>query len=235
MLSRPLRAWLALRLERNADDEVFCPQFTNQFRDEEPEAVVELLERETARLLARMPVFLQKVRLPGRTGPRADLDVLHESYLQSHEIVKEFFQHAFEFRIEAPGRFVRAIEMQHLLGQLEESTFGVARLALSAESSSPTFAMLRNTLVESVDFMLHTTIDCFDGSNEKDRLIFEAVTSDKGPLIAEMREAHLDDAEHLSRAEQAALLALLIHFEALVNQMHQLGVRRQAAIASGAG
>ncbi len=232
LLSRPFVARVAPLLERTADDEMFVPRFTNQFRDDEPEAAVELLERETGQLLAGMPVFLQMTRRTGRPQALAELDALHASYLETHEAIQEFGNEAFGLGIEASRRFVRAIEMQHLLGQLEESIVGMARVSLATESGSPTFDTFRDTLIESIDFMLGTTIDCFEGSDDQDRAIFEAVTRDKGPLIAEMREAYLGDAEHLSQAEQAALLALLIHFDALVNQMRQLGLRREATLAS---
>ncbi len=232
LLSRPLIAGVVPLLERSRDDAVFVPRFTNQFREEEPETAVDLLERETGQLLSRMPVFLEMTRAPDRSQALGQVGSLHEHYLEAHEAVQEFFHHAFGFHIEASGRFVRAIEMQHLLGQLEESIVGMARVSLSTDESSKAFDTMRDTLIESVDFMLGTTIDCFNGPDQQDRAIFEAVTRDKGPLVAEMREAYLGDAEHLSQEEQAALLALLIHFEALVNQMHQLGVRREAGLAA---
>lgn len=234
ILSRPLATWLAPILERGTDDDVFVPRFTNHFRDDEPEAATELLERETAQLLAQLPVFLEMSRKSARAQALAHVAELHESYVQSHEAVQEFCEHALGFRIESSSRFVRAIEMQHLLGQLEESLMGLARVSLGADSDSPAFGALRTTLVESVDFMLGTTIDCFQGADRQDHEIFDTVTQDKGPLIAEMREAYLGDAGHLDQAEQAALLAILIHFEAAVGQMRQLGLRRKATIDAGA-
>lgn len=232
VLSRPLLGIVVPLLERSGDDAVFVPRFTNQFREGEPETAVELLERETGQLLGRMPIFLELTRSPDRVSALREIDDLHRNYEEAHEAVQEFCRHAFEVGVHESGRFVRAIEMQHLLDQLEESLAGMARVSVAATSTSQAFDGFRGTLIESVDFMLGTTIDCFEGSNEHDRVIFETVTQDKGPLIAEMREAYLGDAEHLSQEEQAALLGLLIHFEALVNQMRQLGLRRATTLAA---
>lgn len=232
LFSRLLIATLAPMIERASDDEVFVLRFTNQLREDEPEAATELLESETAQLLGRMPVFLEMIRQPGRGHSLADAEDLHRQYRRAEAAVEEFCEYVLGFGAEDSSRFVRAIEMQRLLDQFEESLAGMTRVSLSTEPVSAPFETLRNTLVESVDFMLGTTIDCFADADQYDRDIFELVTRDKAPLIAEMREAYLEDTENLTQAEKAALLALLIHFEALVNHMRQLGLRRAAAMRS---
>lgn len=232
LLSRPLVGGLAPRIERASEDDVFLLRFTNQLREEEPEAAVELLQRETAQLLGRMPVYVELTRRSDGAAALREVEEIHGAYLRAQEAVREFCDYVLAFPGEGSRRFVEAIEMQHLLDPFEESLAGMARSALSSDSTSRQYRTLRNTLIESIDFMLGTTIDCFESWDEYNQEIFEQVTKDKAPLIEEMRAAYLDDAENLSQAERAALLGLLIHFEALVNQMRQLGLRRAAMLAA---
>ena len=227
-------ARLVERLSPPSQEEVLSrPRYLYAQAIEDTESALGLVEREQARLIGRLPLYLDEIRdepAPDRDTEGAELDAqrLHRASASVAAACNAFLCELTE-RASAHSAFEQIINLQSrnaLIVQLQESCIElVESLSFSRSEGNRGDEPLLRSIAESMHALLATLADSLDSPARDDLDLLLEVTHDRSAVMQRVRADLLERSPTLSAAEKQQLL----NATSLVERIRWL-VRRYAKL-----
>jgi len=227
-------ARLVERLSPPSQEEVLSrPRYLYAQAIEDTESALGLVEREQARLIGRLPLYLDEIRdepAPDRDTEGAELDAqrLHRASASVAAACNAFLCELTE-RASAHSTFEQIINLQSrnaLIVQLQESCIElVESLSFSRSEGNRGDEPLLRSIAESMHALLATLADSLDSPARDDLDLLLEVTHDRSAVMQRVRADLLERSPTLSAAEKQQLL----NATSLVERIRWL-VRRYAKL-----
>jgi phosphate:Na+ symporter len=234
-LSRPALR-LTQRLSPPSHEETLAnPRFLYAQAMDEAQSALDLVEREQARLLKRLPLLLNAIREEPEVGDEAEtLDVdsqaLHGASLSVAAAIDAFLAELTE-RTGAHSALERIVNLQSrngLISSLQESCLElVERLRLPARN--PDAERMRQNIAEGVHALLDTLAMTAEGGDEIDLQLLLQLSGDRSELMERARRELLGNDPSLSMSDKQQLLdatSLVERITWLVRRYARLAQRR---------
>jgi phosphate:Na+ symporter len=208
-------ARLVERLSPPSQEEVLSrPRYLYAQAIEDTESALDLVEREQARLIGRLPLYLDEIRdepAPDRDAEGAELDAqrLHRASASVAGACNAFLCELTE-RASAHSAFEQIINLQSrnaLIVQLQESCIElVESLSFSRSEGNRGDEPLLRSIAEGMHALLATLADSLDSSARDDLDLLLEVTHDRSAVMQRVRADLLERSPTLSTAEKQQLL-----------------------------
>jgi phosphate:Na+ symporter len=200
----------------HAEEELAKPAFISENNSDSPELAVELVQREQVRILRAAPALLDRARLDRTHSTSGSSAALHTSLVALHTEIASFLAECTEHAHahEAGTLLVHAIGREQVVGELIDAIDALGT-EVSAMSDGTSASTLCGGLVEATDAMLHVLADALEGTDEMDREILAAMTSDRSEQLESVRRSAASTHFGTPR-EQAATLYAISLFERVV-------------------
>ena len=200
----------------HAEEELAKPAFISENTSDSPELAVELVQREQVRILRAAPALLDRARLDRTQSTSCSSAALRTSLVALHTEITIFLAECTEHAHahEASALLVHAIGREQVVGELIDAIDALGT-EVSAMSDGTSASTLCGGLVEATDAMLHVLADALEGTDEMDREILAAMTSDRSEQLESVRRSAASTRFGTPR-EQAATLYAISLFERVV-------------------
>ena len=197
----------------HAEEELAKPAFISENASNTPEIAVELVRREQVRILRAAPALLDRARLDRTQSTSRSTAALHTSLVALHTEIASFLAECTEHAHAHTEStlFVHAIGREQVVGELIDAIDALGT-EVSAMSDGTSASTLCGGLVEATDAMLHVLADALEGTDEMDREILAAMTSDRSEQLESVRRSATSTRFGTPR-EQAATLYAISLFE----------------------
>jgi phosphate:Na+ symporter len=192
-------------------EELAKPKFISDAYIQEPDAALELAEKEHQRLLYRLPLYLDTLRDTTHHAahtehhPELGLAGQHDAFTQVSSFLSDYTAAlvATHPATQTTDRIMNLRARTAILQAIEEDLHTLT-LQLQDQSPSGALASLRTTLVEGLDTVLLTLVASVADPDELAML--RAITADKSSLIKSLREKHISPQAGATPQERIAML-----------------------------
>ncbi len=217
VFAKPIEALVAKSWPSSETDQLSNPKYVNMEAAEDPETAIDLLEREQMRVLKNTRKYLSLVRAERTERHDFDAASLRRSFSVlfleiDHFCIAIVGKHVDEA---TSGRLSNVHNRQKLLELIEDSLHQLATSIEATEDIAKLDALIGN-FVEALDFLLMFAGDAAR-TLDRDRaeLVFN-LSSDRGEMMAGIRNMHLAPEQALTTQEKALLLRITNLFERVV-------------------
>jgi phosphate:Na+ symporter len=231
----PLERAFAKRWPPSTVESLSVPQYINHDALDDPETAIDLLEKEQARVVARLRDHLELTRPDTAPGRRVDPAELHRGFLTLFGEVEHFYNALVGKHLAAStaerlsnvhGRLSLLTLVEDSLNQLGASVQGVTRGAK--------IGSLAGSFVESLDFFLMLSNDAVVSQSRDDIRMLQELCGDRSEMMGRVRNMYLAPEQELPPAEKALLLRLTTLFERIVWMLRRYTVLMEQNIETGA-
>lgn len=177
------------------EETLSSPEFIYDSAIEDPESALELVEKETTRIIQRLPLYLESVRQEHDSEEIIDNRVLHNATNKLGNEVDMFIKEMFKESL-SHSTSERLLKIQNSYGiiiMIEESLNNLVEDIRNNEVPVE-LNRLRINVVESLHAVLLT---CIDSNSSEEFTIghLQRMTSDKGNLMENIRGRYLSNFE----------------------------------------
>ncbi|MBU0723847.1 MAG: Na/Pi symporter [Alphaproteobacteria bacterium] len=194
---------------------------------DDPEIATLMAEKEQLRLMARLPLYIEAMRLDEPLARTRRLTELHDSFASVHGQAGIYIHSMAEDGLTPENHDIvyRVVDRHNRLEGIEEALRHFADSAPLLEGSA-TLASIRTGLVEGLDAIMLTCIDGMESGDAEDMAMIERITGDRGDVMEGVRRSFLsDDTVALSREEKLGLMQLTGLFERLVFLLRDMALK----------
>jgi phosphate:Na+ symporter len=192
-------------------EELSKPRYISDAYLQEPEAALELAEKEHLRLLYRLPLYLDSLRDSTHHAqhtehhPQLGLQGQHEAFTLVSSYLSDYTAAliATHPAAQTTDRIMNLRARTAILQAIEEDLYTLT-LQLQDQKPSGSLSALRTTLVEGLDTVLLTLIAAVADPDELAML--QALTTDKSSLIKSLREKHISPQAGSTPQDRIAML-----------------------------
>jgi phosphate:Na+ symporter len=182
----------------------------------DPDTTLDLMEREQARLVARLPAPLAPLR-PGAAAASLDLLEWQQGF---NAVLREMEPYAVALT-DQDHSHATSERLLNLRGRhqiIEYLGTAVSELAGSLERTPPSAQLLRmvQNFTEALDLLLGLAAEAADASGQTDRRLLSDLCSDRGELMEKVRTTYLRGDTELTPQDKALLFSVTTYFERLV-------------------
>jgi phosphate:Na+ symporter len=206
------RFWPATAAEDLAKVQYLYPRALD-----DPETALDLVEKEQTRLIARLPDYLNVLRVDMASKSRLDCPALHSSFVLLAREVESYCKAMVDMQHPAhvSERLINLQSRQSLIEFLED---GVYQLVTTVRHTcySDRLAPLIQSFVEALDFLLLTASEAATTANADDAKLLGELCADRGDLMGSIRKLYLSSEQEFIAQEKALLLGLTSLFERIV-------------------
>jgi phosphate:Na+ symporter len=189
-----------------------------------PETALDLVLKEQARLLTRLPDFLAPLTdLEGAAKP-AKVDDLHQAFVTLAKEV-ELYCAALVDRRHSHATSERLINVQSresLIEFLEEALYNLVSSVMHSPPT-PQLKPLVHSFAEALDFLLRTASDAAQSLDPADAELLIQLSGDRGNMMSNIRNLHLSTERDLDQHDKVLLLTLTTLFERIVWMVKRFG------------
>jgi phosphate:Na+ symporter len=212
------RYWPALETEDIARVEYLHPQALN-----DPETAVDLVEKEQARLVGRLPQYLTALRAAADGKPRLDHQDMHRAFGLLWREVDAYLTTLSHLPMspQSSARITNVQGRNGVIGLLEENLFQLVTAVLQSPPSGR-LAPLVDGFVEALDFILLTAGEMTASRSKEDARLLATLCSDRGELMGKLRSVYLVGERDLPLGDRSLLLELTTLFDRAVWMLHRL-------------
>jgi phosphate:Na+ symporter len=183
----------------------------------EPDSAIDLIEKEQARLLTRLPGYINALR-PLETGRRKnDRRATRQAFQVLFKEVESYLTGLVHLHLSptTAERLTNVHNRNGVIGHLEET---VHQLVSAVEQSPPSAALspLVRNITEAADFLLATASEAVSVFDLEEASMMAALCADRGDLMGRIRNLYLSSEKQLSPGDKSLLLDLTTHFDRMV-------------------
>jgi phosphate:Na+ symporter len=203
------------------------PEFINDEAAGDPMFAVDLVGREQQRILARMPVYLEKLRDEHDVPEFMDCRDMHPMTVELGRDITHFMREVMngDLSRETAEEFLIVQNRQDLIMMLEETVYKFSS-EMDTWKTPADMLRVRTGMIESLHAVLSTVADtaASDDASDLDHLL--EITADRRGIMERMRQVHLSEDSNVDTADRASLLYVTDLFQRIVwllNQWARLG------------
>jgi phosphate:Na+ symporter len=214
-----IRLWPATAAEDFGRFQYFYPEALS-----DPETALDLMEKEQARLLRRVPGYLNFLRPAPESPDDLDFIALHQAFTSLGRELESYITSLVDVphTTETSERLMHVKNRQGLIGYVEYAVFELAE-AIHRSPPSGRLAPLVWKFLEAIDLLLGLTADACGDPAQADFNVLETLCGDRGELMGTIRKRYLAGETELAAPEKALLFGLTAHFERIVWLTRRLG------------
>jgi phosphate:Na+ symporter len=214
------RLWPGTEAEDFAKVQYLHPQAL-----EDAETALDLVEKEQARLVTRLPEYVNVLRPAEAARRRVDYRSLHVSFVALHKEVESYCTALFHKQLTAKTyeRLTNVQNRHEVIGFIEENVFQLAATVDQGTRSSQLLELVQ-TFAEALDFILLTAGDATTTLDPADAELLGNLCSDRGELMGRIRNVYLSGAQNLSTQDRSLLLNLTTLFDRTIWMVRRLAV-----------
>jgi phosphate:Na+ symporter len=224
LIRKPVLDQIVARFPPSSAEVLSEPKFLHKRASDSPETAMLLIEQEQLNLLQRLPSYIefarQKGDFPGAHHPEA----YHQAFTQISGQIGQTLS-----RISGHGlnhvqsdRLILTTKLEEQLVVLEGVVHRLTTQMLGQESDTRAYELGRN-IMESVDFMIMTTIDALKSHDEEEIDMLEMLTQDRSDMMVRIRHSYFESEQDLSEHERNFVLDITILLENAVNSLSRYG------------
>jgi phosphate:Na+ symporter len=181
-----------------------------------PELHVDLLAREQARLMSRLPQYSATLMDQGQDAQDQVLSALHASFPVISKEIDAQSTELIRYPLSREGVELVMV-LQNKQKQMEALEAIVHQVILSCrEWTGDLRTVFQNTFLQSLDFLLHTVSEAEASGDAEEAEQLIRLTQDKGDVFQAIRAAHLRGNATMSEQDRTSLLELTGLFERIV-------------------
>jgi phosphate:Na+ symporter len=213
------RLWPATAEENLAKVEFIYPQALDF-----PETALDLVEKEQARLLLRLPDFLAPLTTLNGPPRPAKLEDLHRAFTNLAKEIELYCAALFDRRHNqaTSERLINIQSRENLLEFLEEALYNLVTSVVQSPPSDRLKLLIQN-FAEALDFMLRTAGEAAASLDPAEAELLVQLSGDRSDLMSKIRSLYLSAEHDLNQADKILLLTLTTLFERIVWMVKRLG------------
>jgi phosphate:Na+ symporter len=191
------------------------------------ETALDLVEKEQARLVARLPDYLRAARAPVGPGHSRPLDyrAVHQSFAVLAREVESYCTALFHHPLtpHASDRLTNVQNRHEVIGFLEDGVYNLATAVQQTPPSGPLDALVQS-FVEALEFLLRTAAEATASLDPAEAALLGRLCADRGELLGKIRTWYLSGEQDLSPPDRTLLLTLTTSFDRIVWMVRRLAV-----------
>jgi phosphate:Na+ symporter len=189
----------------------------------DPDTAIDLLEKEQARLVARLPDYVLALRTPAPGRRRSDFRALHQAFGSLYHEVKTYHTHLIHSQLSptTAERLAHVNNRHQVIGTLEDSVYQLVS-AVNQTPPTPQLVGLVQNLTEALDFLLVSAAEAVTGRDPEEADLLAGLCADRGEMMGKIRSLYLSSEQSLSAADKSLLLALTTLFDRIVWTVRRL-------------
>jgi len=200
------------------------PKFLHAKISESPETGVLLIEKEQIRLLQRLPHYIDYVRNPsaeGKTSPQ----IYNQAFVDICKNIESALSEISGFSLSKAdsGQLLRMTKSQEQLVNLERTVFKLTRTLEKYDPETHAGTLGKN-IMESLDFIILTTIDAIESKDKGEIDDLSRITYDRTDMMEKLRQDYFNSEQELTRQERTFVLDTTILFESAVQTLSRFGL-----------
>jgi phosphate:Na+ symporter len=204
------------------EEKLSRPEFIFDEAAREPSSAVDLIEKEQARIVERLPLFLEKLREEHEVAEFPEYGQLHEATVV---LGREISQFSHEVFFQSPSGetselLIRVVNRHDMVMRLEENIFNFTR-ELDGWTVPEDLRRVRSEMVESLHAVIMMGIDAANSRDIDDLDRFIAITGDKSSVMEKVRGACLSEKSEVRVADRSTILYVTDLFQRSVWLLHQ--------------
>lgn len=221
LLSAPAQRLARKFSPLNLTEQLSRPEFIYDQAVEEAESALDLVTREHARLIRRLPQILDPVRPDEAPDNTLSSKALHEASIMLGNEIAEFLDRLMGY-CQTHTSMERMIHIRSCHGQLRQLYDTGLELASTLDQpfGAPLLNGLRGQLIEGLHTVLMVFADCADSDPEM-RDMLETITSDRSDLMKQTRSQLLQSHLQMNTETQARLFLATSLFERMIWLVHR--------------
>ncbi len=205
---------------QDRSDALSRPQYLFEQALEDPESAMDLVDKEQARLVARLPRYLDQLRGEEKIGDSVRVQQMHPASITLAAHCRQFISE-LTLRTRSVPMLKRIAGMQsrnETLVHLFESCREL-HASLEYEFSEPVALRMKGSIIEGLHALLLTLEDCLNDS-EDDCEVLLLMSSDRSSLMEQFRSELLEPENQLGPESRRELFTATTLFERLVWQIN---------------
>jgi phosphate:Na+ symporter len=214
------RLWPGTETEDFAKVQYLHPQAL-----EDAETALDLVEKEQARLVTRLPEYVNVLRSGEPGKRRVDYRTLHVAFVALHKEVESYCTALLHKQLPAKTyeRLTNVQNRHEVIGFIEDNVFHLAETVDQGTRSSQLLELVQ-TFAEALDFILLTAGDATTTLDAAEAEPLGNLCADRGELMGRIRNLYLSGAQHLSTQDRSLLLNLTTQFDRIVWMVRRLAL-----------
>jgi phosphate:Na+ symporter len=228
LLAGPMQQLLTYYWPATATENLAQLAYLSPAALEDPETALDLLEKEQARFIGRLPDYLGALRGALNGGKPTDLVGLHQAFLiLSREL--ESVGSTLVAQPHAPQMSERLLNVQgrlKLMAYIEGSLNDLA-ITLQQLPQSPRLLRMVLNFIEGLDLLLRMAGDAAANPAGGDADVLAELCEDRGEMMGQIRKAYLSSEQELSGPDKALLYSVTTFFERTVWMVGRLAALLQ--------
>lgn len=217
--------WLEKLAPPTREQDLSRPRHLSENALEDPESALDLVEKEQAELLGRLPAQLAAV-LPDTAAGATAPEILHRSGAAVASEVQSFLHELAEREVDHDtSRRVLDLERRlTLLTSLNDNVHAFVDTYAQLTGGAPAEGGFVHNLAESLHTLLLTAVDARRAADPAEIELLLRLTADRGDLMERMRRNLLAAPEPLDHQHKSRLFYLTSLFERIVWLLRQLAL-----------
>ena len=200
------------------------PEFLHAKAAETPETGILLIEKEQFRLLQRLPHYIDYIRDPsatGKTPPR----IYNQAFVDICKSIEQALSDISGFSLSKAdsGQLLRMTKSQEQLVNLERTVFKLTQTLEKCDPETHAGTLGKN-IMESLDFIILTTIDAIESKDKGEIDDLSRLTYDRTDVMEKFRQDYFNSEQELTRQERTFILDTTILFESAVQTLSRFGL-----------
>jgi phosphate:Na+ symporter len=207
-----------------SDEEDFAKlKYLNPQALDDPDTAIDLVEKEQTRLVARLPDYVNTLRMPEPGARRIDVRAVHEAFGLLFRDVNGYQTRMIQLHL-APAtseRLTNVHNRHEIIAALEDSVWQLVS-AVEQSPPSPQLAPLLRNITEALDFLVVSASEAVTGLDPDEAAMLSNLCADRGELMGKIRSLYLSSDHSLAAADKSLLLTLTTLFDRIVWTVRRL-------------
>lgn len=177
------------------EETLASPKFIYDQAIEDPDTAIDLIEKESSRIMSRFPSYLENIRLEHETAEVIDIKTLHDATTKLGKYTESFIRDMFNQNVstEVSEKLLKIQNQHGIIMLMEENMFNMVKEVMENPVPEDLYR-LRLNIIESLHAVLSTCTDDMTSEGFSiEHLI--SMTSDKGSLMEKIRGKYLSGYE----------------------------------------
>jgi len=236
-LNKPITQLIEFYFKPTSVEILAATEFINektQTQTRSIETYLLLVEKEQMRLMHRLPNYIDYIRQQHHSSEVWDKQkhtpkAFHEAYqLIAEQITKTLSSvSANQLNDVEASKLMTRTKLQEQLNRLEEIVFDFTE-TMQHDKLNPHAIMLSEHIMESLDFMIMTTIDALESNDDDEIHTLSLLTKDRSQMMMKLRDNYFHSEHDFTQEDRNFILDVTILLENAVQTLSRYGVLMEA-------